>query len=988
MRGDDDSAQAGVGAREAPRDERPTVFFEDLPPVAQSLVRAFESGIAWTPDFHRAFVKGGPLDRFLSHSAAWGASGSDGTTDQRFASSPPASGPTYTDIDGEVLYEILSHTIIEREDKAQSGIEIRNTQAHKWIDAETKKNKIEFDRRGIKAEHLRVTHPDTDGIVLNCFGINQPIPIQLVDCAFMGRVVFDSARLGPLSLEGAKFEAASPGKPHFSADATTFEGPLNLNRLQCRGVFLNFVRIGGLFSMEDAKIAEVDDVDEHEAYALAADGSTIESSVFLRHGFSAAGQVRCVRTKIGGNLDCEGGAFKNPKSYALLCDSAGIGGSTWLRDQANGPPFFAQGEVDFCGASIEGSFECSGRIENERKRAVNCAGINVAGSASFHGIYIGEVNLIGATIGLSLSCSMGQFENPGGTALDCDKIIVRQSVFLRNGFKATGVTDFMAANIGSQFACNDGYFRNRGGVALQLSAAKVDAELWLAGIRIDGKIDLQGADARILVVDEQSWPAPGKLNVRGFEYHAVAGSTFHPFTGCQPALEWLSLQDRYARWLALESQPWTQLASVFSSAGRTRDARDVLIDMNWRRTLGGLATFFIHLFWVPLNYVLRPLVLMLELVGRLCSVGIRISLARTAQARESLRKGFRESTEDFRRVLAYLIADILPPLAAAICAVLWADQNFHEPYLSDVGLRDWRNAFAVVVIMWLVGLLANADRRRRQWDNMRGNFFAVAAAGAYFILWIDQAQERPIIDNIGLSLSLAPHEAIVLIYSVSFLWSVSVPQRGWAMRLLSLAVAVPTNLILGALIGWGFRPILAGIWGLFFAITGWFVFSTTHEMGFMAAEPAYKDEYYVLPPGYEKFSPLVYSIDTLIPFVDLHQEAQWRPQNERFDCARDSAGAIVRQTTGKPYCIATAMPRPSLEGKTRADLLPPGMRALLKKYAPGLASKELSSQTVEWLEDRFEAGWARNYLWFHIAFGYILATMAAAAITGIVKLKE
>jgi hypothetical protein len=52
----------------------------------------------------------------------------------------------------------------------------------------------------------------------------------------------------------------------------------------------------------------------------------------------------------------------------------------------------------------------------------------------------------------------------------------------------------------------------------------------------------------------------------------------------------------------------------------------------------------------------------------------------------------------------------------------------------------------------------------------------------------------------------------------------------------------------------------------------------------VAKERVYMDESYVashtLPVEYPEFNALVFSIDTLIPFVDLHQETYWEPASD------------------------------------------------------------------------------------------------------------
>ena len=47
----------------------------------------------------------------------------------------------------------------------------------------------------------------------------------------------------------------------------------------------------------------------------------VRDDVLLRYGFSAEGEVNLSQAQLGGNLECDGGRFKNPGSYALDADS-------------------------------------------------------------------------------------------------------------------------------------------------------------------------------------------------------------------------------------------------------------------------------------------------------------------------------------------------------------------------------------------------------------------------------------------------------------------------------------------------------------------------------------------------------------------------------------------------------------------------------------------------------------------------------------------
>jgi hypothetical protein len=35
----------------------------------------------------------------------------------------------------------------------------------------------------------------------------------------------------------------------------------------------------------------------------------------------------------------------------------------------------------------------------------------------------------------------------------------------------------------------------------------------------------------------------------------------------------------------------------------------------------------------------------------------------------------------------------------------------------------------------------------------------------------------------------------------------------------------------------------------------------------------------MLPPDYPKFNPLIFSLETMLPFIDFHQESYWHPDS-------------------------------------------------------------------------------------------------------------
>ena len=140
-------------------------------------------------------------------------------------------------------------------------------------------------------------------------------------------------------------------------------------------------------------------------------------------------------------------------------------------------------------------------------------------------------------------------------------------------------------------------------------------------------------------------------------------------------------------------------------------------------------------------------------------------------------------------------------------------------------------------------------------------------------------------------------------------------------------------------LGYGYQTWRVLPWIAGFLVVGYFLFDLAHDGGYMQPSNAriYMACDYVgkkgscLHAGYPQFSPLIYAVDSFFPIVDLHQETYWLPRKSGW------AEPII--------------------------------------WAPDWAP--------DWVPDLSK--WSKVYLWFHIAFGWILTTLAVVGLTGIVK---
>jgi hypothetical protein len=103
------------------------------------------------------------------------------------------------------------------------------------------------------------------------------------------------------------------------------------------------------------------------------------------------------------------------------------------------------------------------------------------------------------------------------------------------------------------------------------------------------------------------------------------------------------------------------------------------------------------------------------------------------------------------------------------------------------------------------------------------------------------------------------------------------------------------NLLLEATIGYGYRPLRALWWMVAFVAVGTIVFQRAYGSGMITpADGAAFEEYARTghpPRHYPHFNAFVYSLENLLPVVDLHQGNHWRPNARHRVCIDASSGA-------------------------------------------------------------------------------------------------
>jgi len=190
----------------------------------------------------------------------------------------------------------------------------------------------------------------------------------------------------------------------------------------------------------------------------------------------------------------------------------------------------------------------------------------------FHSM--GLVDFSNATIGGQLACNNGKFIPQDGPAFEAHGLAVTGDVFLGDGFHATGLVDFANATIGGQFICNNGEFH----AGLDFQGAEISADLCLESVkRINGKLDLRNAIAGSLMDDLKSWRLPEDLYLNGFRYGNLRGS--------MSVSDRMKVLEKHADSFpgtTFHSQPHTHLANFYQKSGQRQAAARVLYDREVR----------------------------------------------------------------------------------------------------------------------------------------------------------------------------------------------------------------------------------------------------------------------------------------------------------------------------------------------------------------------------------------------------------------------
>jgi hypothetical protein len=288
--------------------------------------------------------------------------------------------------------------------------------------------------------------------------------------------------------------------------------------------------------------------------------------LFLRKGFTTAGDVRLLAARIGGDFSCRDAELTGPET-GLSAQRCQIDGDLFLDGE-----FSSAGTVDISGAQIAGGLRCGG----------------------------------------------GAFNHPG-LGLIANRIEVGGDVDLGKGLSAAGPVRLVGARIRGDLSCTNSHFG--GSPALDIDRSRIDGTFFWRGVAsAAGPLDLEAATISAISFDSASWDLPEHIVLDDLSYDGFSGEL--KSGNARFWRDWLARQpDKHLK-AEFKPKPYEQLAGVLSDMGYEEEARAVRIER--RRQQTRFMTW--HEPWPagPAGKLMRVLSILWErIIGFLISYGYR-----------------------------------------------------------------------------------------------------------------------------------------------------------------------------------------------------------------------------------------------------------------------------------------------------------------------------------------------------------------------------
>jgi hypothetical protein len=428
-----------------------------------------------------------------------------------------------------------------------------------------------------------VDHPDPGGLRVTGARIVDALDLDHVSCG-IGLELRGCWLNDPMRCSGTKLPwltLAGSHLPAFGADHLQVDGSVDLSDAHVSGaIMLYCAHIGGSLGCNRTHLAN------EKGPAIVGDSMQVDNAMLLRQarvtGNTELGTVRLAGAHIARDLECDEAELTNTSGPALYAEALQVDGTVNL-SKAHFTGSGGIGAVRLLGTHIGVSLNCNGaQLTNTSGPALHADRMHVEGSVFLGGFQAtgnaesGAVRLLGARIASDLDCAEAHVANEKGPAIVADGLQVDGSMYLRDGFRATGhgelgTVRLRSTSVGWFLDFRRGRICNPDGLALDLRSASVKV------LRLPADVPCRSCTGQ-----PETWVADGQLLLAGLSYTNLdpEGATLD---------EWLYLLRHQTSGYA--AQPYQQLAAVQRAAGHDADARRILIaqqdDLQARGQLGG-----------------------------------------------------------------------------------------------------------------------------------------------------------------------------------------------------------------------------------------------------------------------------------------------------------------------------------------------------------------------------------------------------------------
>ncbi|MCG8291737.1 hypothetical protein [Pseudomonas entomophila] len=297
---------------------------------------------------------------------------------------------------------------------------------------------------------------------------------------------------------GASFLKARIGAKDgnsIQANRVRMEGPLVLESVEVSGcIHLNSANIKGRVNCSHANL------DTGGKPALRLTQAQIWADLDLSNTTIKDGAVIATGARVHGDLKLDNASLKVSSGPSLNLNRAQINGNAWF----NGA-FLSKGSLFCQNALISGTMSLNGAwLDGAGNEALNLSGSQIRQNLSISGnaAVLGKINLTNTQIDGQLNFS-GTFDGCGAAAIYGSGTSVKQGLMLSNGFSCKGMVNFIGARIDSQVKMLGGRFDGQGGRAISFDSARINGslvlseatvigEMWLVGARIASQLICQG----------------------------------------------------------------------------------------------------------------------------------------------------------------------------------------------------------------------------------------------------------------------------------------------------------------------------------------------------------------------------------------------------------------------------------------------------------------------------------------------------------------